>query len=109
MLDTVPQRTEDMVRTILLTCPNRDDMMTSQELARKSRYPIATVGRIIQDLHILDVVRRPHQSLIRGGAGFTLSDYIRDCIARADLYKTEEDVSRPTRLHVRVIRRRKRQ
>lgn len=110
MLDTIPQRTEDVLRHILLTCRKPNDTMTTNEIHVKSRYPVATIGRIMQDLTILDITRRvvtkvgPHHG---NATAWTLSGYIREVIAKAELYKTEEELSRPARISIRVIKRRK--
>lgn len=105
MLDTIPQRIEDMLRFILLTCPTETDKMTAGDLAAMSRYPAATVARLLQDLNVLDIVRR--SSLKQGRSEWTLSPYIREAINKAGLYKTEEEVQRPSRLFIRVVKRRK--
>lgn len=110
MLDTIPQRTEDLLRHLLLTCPKPDDTMTTAEISTKSRYPQATVGRIMQDLTVLDITRRVvGRTGVHGNAtAWSLSTYIRDLITKAELYKSDEDLHRSRgRLMVRVIKRRK--
>ncbi len=110
MLDTIPQRTEDVLRHLLLTCPKITDTMTTNDIHVKSRYPVATIGRIMQDLTILDIAKRvvTKTGTQHGNAtAWTLSEYIRDVIAKAGLYKTEEEVNRPARISIRVIKRRK--
>lgn len=105
MLDTIPQRTEDIIRHMLLTCPTVADTISAQDLTVATRYPIATVSRILQDLNVLDIVKRAAVS--KGRSEWTLSTYIRECITRAELYRTDEEVNRPTRLFVRVIKKRR--
>jgi predicted nucleic acid-binding protein len=110
MLDTIPQRTEDILRHILLTCPTATDTMTTADIHAKSRYPVATVGRIMQDLTILDIAKRvvtktgPHHG---NATSWTLSDYIRGIIKKAGLYRTDEELDRPVRMSIRVVKRRK--
>ena len=104
MLDTIPQRTEDMLRHMLRTCPTLDATMTAHDLAATSRYPIATVSRILQDLNVLDIVVR-EGSLQR--FRWTLSPYIREAIQEAGLYQDAADLNRPTRVFVRVMKKRK--
>lgn len=98
MLDTINQRTEDMVRHLLIRCPTIDDTLSTQELALYTRYPVATVARILQDLDVLDVVTKT-------GTNFrfrwTLSKYIRNTIEKAELYTLEEEVKRKTRVLVK--------
>lgn len=103
MLDTIPQRTEDMLRHMLRACPTLDATMTAHDLAASSRYPIATVSRILQDLNVLDIVVR-EGTLQR--FRWTLSPYIREAIQEAGLYQDAADLNRPTRVFVRVIKKR---
>ena len=98
VLDTIPQRVEDMVRTLMIDCPNDDDTLTTQELARSTRYPLATVSRLVQDLHVLDIVRRSGTSYRHH---WSLSTYVRGCIEKSGLYRTEEELKRPTRMFVK--------
>lgn len=84
MLDTLPQRTEDMLRFILAACPHPEDRMSMQDLAHVSRYPVATVSRILQDLNVLNVVERI--ALSKGRHVWTISRYIRDLVTKADIY-----------------------
>lgn len=103
MLDTIPQRTEDMLRHMLRACPDLTAMMTAHDLAASSRYPIATVSRILQDLNVLDIVVR-EGTLQR--FRWTLSPYIREAIQESELYQDAADLNRPTRVYVRVIKKR---
>jgi DNA-binding IclR family transcriptional regulator len=87
-----------MVRHLLIRCPTIDDTLSTQELALYTRYPVATVARILQDLDVLDVVTKT-------GTNFrfrwTLSKYIRNTIEKAELYTLEEEVKRKTRVLVK--------
>lgn len=105
MLDTIPQRTEDVLRTMLVACPTMNHTLTVNDIATLTRYPIATVQRLVQDMNVLDIVTR--SPVNKGRSQWTLSDYIRNVIQIAGLYKTEEELTRPTRLSMRVVRRRK--
>lgn len=104
VLDTIPQRTEDMLRHILRACPDPTFTITAHDLAHSSRYPIATVSRILQDLNVLDIVQR--EGTIHRFR-WTLTPYIRTCLKEAELYASDEEIDRPTRVFVRVVRRRK--
>jgi hypothetical protein len=105
MLDTLPQRTEDIIRHMVITS-NGGDFLTVDDLARASRYPSATVSRIMADLHALDIVERKGTSY---RYQWTVSPYVREAIRRAGLYLTKEEQNRPTRLWIkhRVTRGRK--
>lgn len=102
MLDTVSQRTEDIVRVLLQHCPSPGDFMSSKEIATQTRYPIATVGRIMDDLYILDVVARTGTTY---RFNWTVSRYIRDCVNKAGLYRKEEELNRPVRRWIKVSKR----
>lgn len=101
MLDTIPQRTEDIIRNILLTCPKVDDTISTVEVSNRTRYPQATVGRILQDLTVLDITRR-NVGRVNGHSQHTtwaLSHYIRGLIVDSDVYRLTAN-----RLTVRVAR-----
>jgi len=98
-LDTLPQRTEDIIRHMYLNCPKPDRHISVEDLAKASRYPTATVSRIMSDLHVLDIVERKGTSY---RFQWTVSRYIRDAITRAELYRTVEEQTRPTRLWIKL-------
>jgi hypothetical protein len=104
MLDTIPQRTEDMVRMMILNCPKKTDTVSSQDLSRATRYPMATVQRIMQDLYVLDIVTRSGTSY---QYRWTLSEYIRNCIRGAQLYTLDAERKRPSRLLVKITKKTK--
>jgi hypothetical protein len=91
MLDTIPQRNEDILRHMLMLSPSPDVTIPATAVATATRYPIATVTRVLQDMNVLDIVARTgtvHRFY------WTVSDYIRAAIAGAALYTTEEEVNR---------------
>lgn len=98
MLDTIPQRNEDIFRHLLRMCPTVKQTTTAAQIALATRYPVATVQRLLQDMDVLDIV-------VKSGTNirfqWTLSPYIRACATRAGLYQTEEELSRPTRVWVK--------
>ena len=104
MLDTIPQRVEDMVRTIVINCPKPDNAITTQELARITRYPLATVSRLLQDLHVLDIVKREGSSYRHY---WQISPYVRECIDKSGLYESNEEIKRPTRMFIKTKKRKK--
>jgi hypothetical protein len=99
MLDTVMQRTEDMLRTLHLQ--HEKGPISTADLARMTRYPVATVLRLLQDLHVLDIV-------VRSGSSYKhkwrVSDYVHECITRCGIYTTAEEKSRTTGLQIRLHR-----
>ena len=104
VLDTIPQRVEDIVRTIVINCPKPDSAITTQELARITRYPLATVSRLLQDLHVLDIVKREGSSYRHY---WQISPYVRECIDKSGLYKSDEEIKRPTRMFIKTKKRKK--
>jgi len=91
MLDTVPQRTEDIIRYIIRQHPSMTAPISTADLSTITRYPQATVSRILQDLNVLDIVQRHGAD---GGYRHTwsLTPYIRNAIVGAGLYKTEDEL-----------------
>ncbi len=84
MIDTVSQRSEDIVRIMHLN--GKDKPLTTADIAHLTRYPITTVRRVMDDLNLLKVVTRKGVP----GSGFkhswTLSKYVRDCIEKSHVY-----------------------
>jgi len=99
MLDTVMQRTEDILRTLHVHWEKGP--MTTAEVSHLTRYPIATVLRLLQDLHVLDIV-------VRSGSTYKhrwrVSDYVHECIVNCGLYLTEEERTRPSGYQIRLRR-----
>jgi hypothetical protein len=103
VLDTAPQRTEDVVRCMLNEAPTSDDSVPTRDLAKKTRYPLATVQRVLTDLNLLDIVDRAGNAT---NHEWTLSDYIRQCIHDAELYETKEEKERVgPRVFVRLMKK----
>jgi hypothetical protein len=91
MLDTVPQRTEDIIRYMIRHHPSMSQPISTVDLATVSRYPQATVSRLLQDLNVLDIVQR------HGADGsyrhtWSLTSYIKNTILGAGLYKTDDEL-----------------
>lgn len=101
MLDTVAQRQEDLIRAIYKRCPTDKDYCTSVELATDIAYPNATIRRMLDDLHLLQVVEKKGTSF---RFMWRLSPYILHNLHAARLYDTPEELTRPA--HVVVLRRR---
>jgi hypothetical protein len=97
-LDTIPQRNEDIFRHMLKMCPSFSDTISASAIATATRYPQATIQRLLQDMDVLDVVTKTGTSM---KYNWTLSKYIRGCATRAGLYETEEEKARPTRVWVK--------
>jgi len=91
MLDTVPQRTEDIIRYMIRHHPSMTVPISTVDLSAITRYPQATVSRILQDLNVLDIVQRHGTD---GGYRHTwsLTPYIKNAITGAGLYKTVDEL-----------------
>lgn len=97
-LDTIPQRNEDLFRHMLRLCQKPLATVTTSTLSTITRYPMATVSRLLQDMDVLDIVVKKGTYMKHEWA---LSKYIRECVVTAGLYQTEEELNRPTRMFVR--------
>ena len=91
MLDTVSQRSEDIVRTIYRT--GKDKWLSVQDIATVTRYPTTTIRRIMDDLNLLKVVQRK-PSKDRFHHAWALSDYILNCIRESGVYIGETGEAR---------------
>jgi|GEM_PF-1375273 len=105
MLDTIPQRSEDIVRLLFKKCKTIDDTLTTKEISHGTKYPLATVFRILSDMVMLEIV------LQVGPAGkhqYTLSPYIRKHLKTAELYTTSEELNRTSMMRKRLKMKKKR-
>lgn len=57
-LDTAPDRVEEIVRRTNELCPHKGDAAKTSDISFRSRLPIATCFRILQDLELLKLVDR---------------------------------------------------
>jgi hypothetical protein len=109
MLDTIPQRGEDVLREMLRLCPTPTTTMTAQTISEITHYPRATVARLLQDMLILGIVeRKAHGMSGEYKHEWTVAPYIRNCVQKSGLYSTEEEVARKPIFSFRVRRARKR-
>lgn len=104
MLDTIPQRTEDILRHMMITMREPDEVLSAKALADVSRYPIATVSRILQDMNVLGIVKQVGSGLRNR---WKLSEYIQMCIREAGLYEEKEDLERKTQIYIRIKKKSK--
>jgi len=98
-LDTISQRTEDVFRIILKSCPTVDDSLKTKDIAFRSRYPLSTVTRLLNDMYLLDIVKKTG-SLNK--LEWTISDYMRNLIKNGSLYRSQEEINRPLRSTLRI-------
>lgn len=84
MLDTIPQRIEDVVRCLHQNCSTINDTLRTKDIAAKTKYTVGTISHVLADLDILGVVTKTGKQNIYE---WTLSKYIRDLIEKASIYK----------------------
>lgn len=105
MLDTISQRNEDVLRTMIGAMGGSDVLtpISMRDLAMKTHYPFATIQRLMQDLVALQIVKKQ-------GAGpvstWTLSEYVRKEAVDAGLYLST-DLPNFNTGRIRLIQRRK--
>lgn len=104
VLDTIPQRNEDIVRTFVKLAQKAGSTVSTAAIAQTTRYPVATVSRLLQDMHVLDIITRKGTVM---KFEWQLSTYIRDAMTVAGLYRTEEELERRTRVFVKVVKKKK--
>jgi hypothetical protein len=92
VLDTIPQRLEDMIKYLYKSEAEGHDARTPRDITNDTRYPLATINRMLADMHALDMVVR---SGTVGKVYWGLSDYVRNCINGAGLYTSPTDLARP--------------
>jgi MoxR-like ATPase len=107
MLDTISQRNEDVLRTMIGAMGGSDVLtpISMRELATKTHYPFATIQRLMQDLQALQIIKRHGAGSI---STWTLSDYVRKEVVEAQLYNSKDLTARPVG-RIRLLRRRKKE
>jgi hypothetical protein len=101
MIDTVSQRSEDIVRVMheRTVKDPKHPHMTTNEIAHETRYPVTTIRRVMDDLNLLKVVARKGIA----GQGFKhvwcLTPYILRVIHESGVY------SEPIQRSLRIKRR----
>jgi hypothetical protein len=103
MLDTISQRNEDVLRTMINAMGGADKLapISMRELAAKTQYPFATIQRLFQDLVALQIIKKI-------GAGsvstWTLSDYVKNEVQTSQLYNQSDLEHKPIG-RIRVMRK----
>lgn len=92
LLDTVDQRIEEMVKTIYLRTPTKDDSVTSSELQIVTGYNRMTIRRLMDDLTVLKTVLRQGKA---NKYEYTITTKIKKFLDNSDLYSTVEERIRP--------------
>ena len=106
MLDTISQRNEDVLRTLIGAMGGTEQLtpMSMRDLAQKTHYPFETIRRLMQDLQALQIIKKQ-------GAGalstWTLSDYVLKEILVAELYTQAHLAQHTGRIRLRNRRKRK--
>ena len=100
-LDTISQRNEDILRILYKSCPTLDDTLDTKNTAFRSRYPVSTVNRVLNDMYVLDIVKKVG---VANKVKWTVSEYLRDLILKSTFYSTEEELNRPLRSIIKRIK-----
>jgi hypothetical protein len=105
ILDTVPQRAEDMIRLMWKRCEHEDDSISTRDVALQSGYPIATVSRLLADFNLLGIVSRIGS---RAKFAWQITPYVRSCIVESGIYDNPELLERK-RMRIKRKKRSKRE
>lgn len=106
MLDTISQRNEDVLRTIVAAMGGHENLssITMRELAIKTGYPFPTIQRLMQDLQALQIVKKQGAGAV---SAWVLSDYVRKEVVEAQLYGKDEATNSLPTGRIRLKKRRK--
>jgi len=92
VLDTVPQRYEDVVKVLVLRMRGEGGGLNAHQVAARTRYPRSTAKRMLEDLEALEIVDCMRSS---EGHMYSLSNYMVELVEKADLYTTEVELVDP--------------
>ncbi len=92
-LDTVPDRVEDIVRTIWQITGGRPEASAAtQDISGRTRLPPTTVFRVLQDMNLLKIVEAGG---VKGQSRWKMSDKLTEHIQKAEIYHKKEDPEAP--------------
>lgn len=103
-LDTISQRNEDILRILYKSCPDVDMSLKTRDVSARTRYPLSTTMRVLNDMNLLNIVSRVGPS---NKHEWTISNYMRDLIKKTGLYSTEEELNRPLKSARKIILKKK--
>lgn len=84
--NTSPDRIEEVIKQMWKALPDRDDSISTFDICQKTRLPMTTIQRVMDDLMLLRVVKKvgTHRKY-----EWQLHDSIRDLIVKSEVYKKE--------------------
>jgi hypothetical protein len=105
MLDTISQRNEDVLRTMInaMGGPEKMAPISMREMAAKTHYPFATIQRLMQDLIALQIIKKVGSGSV---SAWTLSDYVAKEVKDSQLYNQSDMEHKPIG-RIRLRRRKK--
>ena len=103
-LDTISQRNEDILRILYKSCPTLNHSLKTRDVSMRTRYPLSTVMRVLNDMNLLDIVSRVGPS---NKHEWTMSKYMLDLLKRCGLYTTPEELNRPLKSARKIILKKK--
>lgn len=83
VMDTISQKTEDIIQCLYEKCPTENDSINTKVISGGTKYPQSTILRVLQNFTMLEIVKRI------GGANkaeWSLTQYARDLIKKAEVY-----------------------
>lgn len=96
-IDTLSQRNEDVLRTLILEKSKGKETLRTKELGTLTMYPHSTISRVLADMQMLGIVDRVGRNSIWE---WKASNYVLDLINRSGLYVKKEEFERPV-FHVK--------
>lgn len=103
-LDTISQRNEDILRVLYKSCPTTEHSLKTHDVCVRTRYPLTTTMRVLNDMSMLKIVAKVGPA---NKHEWTVSEYMRKLISKANLYTTEEELSRPLHSGRRLVLRKR--
>lgn len=105
ILDTVDQRTEEIVRKIFINTPHVDDTLTASQIQGITGYNRMTVRRVLDDLTVLKVLDRQGKL---NKYEYSISKKVRGYIEGSGIYEAQEQIERRRAdLKAEVVEKRK--
>lgn len=82
-LDTTPDRVEEIIKQIAVYCKTVDDVLSTAEIEQRTKLPLMTCRRILEDLELLRIVKKTGTM---SKQLWTLNKRIRKLITKGRIY-----------------------
>jgi hypothetical protein len=98
-LDTISQRNEDILCTIIKEISeNPEGSLKTRQLSAITRYPHSTIARVLADMQMLSIVDRVGHA---NSYEWRPSKYILDLVTKSKLYVKKEELNRLDLLNIK--------